>query len=284
MKTINQLLKELDTIKSYIQNWSDLNNVSKVERDIVKRYISELYSSIHEVNPSKQIVQTSLFDTPVIDYTAPETHPICEPEPEPVPQHEVEPAYEPDLVCVKLEEQDEIHRKNMINDMLIDSLYGDDDKGADFSINIETIIDNAPELESRMSDVSFAESEFKIEIQPATEEVVKEIGTKRVLGDVIGNSTGMLNESFGAPRKDMATKIASGTGNDLHAAIGINDRYMLIRELFNGDIDAYDTALDTLNKFTDFDDCMIHIQENYHWKPNSEGVKLLINLISRKLN
>lgn len=285
MKTINQLLEELETIKNYVQNWTDIDNTSPIERDIVKHCLSDLYNSIHELNTAQHTVQTQLFDTPT-----PTIEPKSEPTPQPEPVTEQgltpEPSHTPelDLESITFEKHDDAQRKNMINDLLIDSLYGDDEKADSFSLSIESIIDNAPELEPRISDVSFVEGEFKVEMQPPTAEEIIEVGTKRVWGEVAGSSTGVFNESFGAPRKDMATKIASTNGNDLHTVIGINDRYMLVRELFNGDIDAYDKTLDALNKFTDFDDCMIHIQENYRWKPNSEGVKLLINLISRKLN
>ena len=37
-----------------------------------------------------------------------------------------------------------------------------------------------------------------------------------------------------------------------------------------------------LNDCADFDDCMIYIAENYAWNPNSDGVKLLMDLLERK--
>ena len=66
------------------------------------------------------------------------------------------------------------------------------------------------------------------------------------------------------------------------AAIGINDKFLMIRDLFDGDARAYEAALDKLDAFGDFDDCMIYIAENYAWNANSDGAKFLMELLERK--
>lgn len=68
----------------------------------------------------------------------------------------------------------------------------------------------------------------------------------------------------------------------MRRAIGINDKFLLIRDLFGGDGEAYEKAIGVLNDCADFDDCMIYIAENYAWNPNSDGVKLLMDLLERK--
>ena len=59
---------------------------------------------------------------------------------------------------------------------------------------------------------------------------------------------------------------------------------MLIRELFGGDADAYEKALDALEAQPSFDDCIIYITEHYTWSPNAESTKLVMELIQRKYN
>ena len=72
------------------------------------------------------------------------------------------------------------------------------------------------------------------------------------------------------------------TQSSLRRAIGINDKFLLIRDLFGGDGEAYEEAIATLNAFDDFDECMIHIAENYAWNPNSDGAKFMMELLERK--
>lgn len=70
---------------------------------------------------------------------------------------------------------------------------------------------------------------------------------------------------------------------DLRQALCNNDRFLLARDLFGGDMDACGRTIDRLNEFDDLDECMIYIAENFDWNPNSDGAKLLVDLIERKL-
>ena len=86
-----------------------------------------------------------------------------------------------------------------------------------------------------------------------------------------------------APPRDVASELRrSEHVTDLRRAIGINDKFLMIRDLFDGDARAYEAALDKLDAFGDFDDCMIYIAENYAWNANSDGAKFLMELLERK--
>ena len=71
---------------------------------------------------------------------------------------------------------------------------------------------------------------------------------------------------------------------DLRKAIGINDKFIMLRDLFGGNEAQYNTTIDALNSFASLDDCMIYIVENFAWNPDSEGAKLIVSLIERKLS
>ena len=70
----------------------------------------------------------------------------------------------------------------------------------------------------------------------------------------------------------------------LRSAIGVADRYMLIRELFDGDDVAYDYAISALDAQPTFEDCLIYISEHYAWRPNNEGTKTIMSFLQRKFN
>ena len=65
----------------------------------------------------------------------------------------------------------------------------------------------------------------------------------------------------------------------LREAIGLADKFMLIRELFDGNAEEYDKAIATLDKQPSFDDCIIYISENYTWSPSSAATKLVMELL-----
>ena len=72
--------------------------------------------------------------------------------------------------------------------------------------------------------------------------------------------------------------------SSLREAIGVVDKFMIIRELFGGDDDAYEAAIDALDAQSSFEDCVIFISERFAWRPNNEGTKAIMSLLQRKFN
>ncbi len=142
----------------------------------------------------------------------------------------------------------------------------------------------AAELPGRESE-SAAEPAPASAPRPAAEPVAASAvgGTApfAVLGEAVNHDVQTLADTF-APQRDRADELASGAVDDLRRAIGINDKFLLIRDLFDGDGAACDAAIATLNGFDNLDDCMIHIAEHYAWNANSDGAKLLMALLERK--
>lgn len=122
------------------------------------------------------------------------------------------------------------------------------------------------------------------EDEPGFEEITLEPAASAgtVLGDIINHDVQTLADTLAAPRDRASELRRSEPVTDLRRAIGINDKFLLIRDLFGGDGEAYEKAIGVLNDCADFDDCMIYIAENYAWNPNSDGVKLLMDLLERK--
>lgn len=105
-----------------------------------------------------------------------------------------------------------------------------------------------------------------------------------VLGEVINHDVQTLADTI-APPRDVASELRRQEPvGDLRRAIGINDKFLLIRDLFDGDGAAYEQALDGLNACADLDDCMIFIAEHYAWNPESDGARLLMELLERKFS
>lgn len=118
---------------------------------------------------------------------------------------------------------------------------------------------------------------------PAPKPVVERMAEERstVLADAIAPAATTLADTLAAPAalgEEMNhSKIAS-----LREGIGINDKFLMIRDLFDGDGDAYAEAIEALDSLESLDDCMIHIIENYAWNPDTEGSKFIMQLLDRK--
>lgn len=99
------------------------------------------------------------------------------------------------------------------------------------------------------------------------------------LGDVIAKDVTTLADKMAEEQPTAAfNRIQS-----IRSAIGLNDKFLLIRDLFDGDAALYEDTISHLDEYNDLDECMIFIVENFQWNPDSEGAKMLVSLIERKL-
>lgn len=146
------------------------------------------------------------------------------------------------------------------------------------------------ELVMEEIEIGGEEQSWKDEVSEPEEEEFSvapraELSVERetVLGDVMNHHVQTLGDTLGAQGRTASEAVHGERIGDLRKAIGINDRFLMIRDLFAGDAEAFDLLIGEINAFDDLDDCMIHLAENYAWNPNSDGAKLLMELITRKL-
>ena len=69
---------------------------------------------------------------------------------------------------------------------------------------------------------------------------------------------------------------------DLLAAIGINDRFTFIRELFKNDTAAFEQAILVLNEASSFNDAYNFMIQHFDWDMDSEPVQQLLDIVRRK--
>jgi hypothetical protein len=88
------------------------------------------------------------------------------------------------------------------------------------------------------------------------------------------------------PRRVAPEVIRSLYGSDgagLKRSIGLNDRFLMIRDMFDGDSAAFDRAIARLDTFTDLDEAVIWIHDNFDWSADNQGAAMLMALLERKL-
>lgn len=101
-----------------------------------------------------------------------------------------------------------------------------------------------------------------------------------VLGEVINTDTRTLADTLAAAAPQSVT--AAERLASLRDGLGLNDKFLIIRDLFDGDGTLYEQTIDELDGFDDLDDAMLCIYDK-HWNQNSDAVKLLVELLIRKL-
>lgn len=75
---------------------------------------------------------------------------------------------------------------------------------------------------------------------------------------------------------------------DLRSAIGINDKFQFIQELFGGDEKSFETGIKTINAFKIFPEAQFYIKrelrEKNNWDEESNVVKQFDQLIKRRFS
>ncbi len=64
--------------------------------------------------------------------------------------------------------------------------------------------------------------------------------------------------------------------------LGLNDRILLLQELFDGDEAELQRVMGILEQMTTIDDAMIYIAENHTWSGDNEGAQLLMSLLQNR--
>jgi len=97
-----------------------------------------------------------------------------------------------------------------------------------------------------------------------------------------------LNDKLREEKAEVATVLQGAPVRDLKKAIGINDRYLFMNELFRGDETMYERSLKTINAFSIYPEAEYWIQRELKvklgWLEDNETVKLFDQLVRRRFS
>lgn len=165
------------------------------------------------------------------------------------------------------------------------SIYNDyeeeEEQSVEQSVDISKIFELDDDEEFIIDDGS-EEEEFVVNHAPSIAEAKKQNDQGAILADVIAPAQTTIADSVEAPTA-IADEMTNSPLKSLRDGIGINDKFLMIRDLFDGDGDEYERVIEQLDSLSSFDDCMIYIVENFAWNPESDGAKFIMKLLERKL-
>jgi hypothetical protein len=97
-----------------------------------------------------------------------------------------------------------------------------------------------------------------------------------------------LNEKLKETTLEVAHKLQDTPIKDLRKAIGINDRYLYINELFNGDEAMFERSVKTLNQFSILPEAEFWMQRELRiklaWKEDNALVRQFVQLVRRRFS
>jgi hypothetical protein len=116
---------------------------------------------------------------------------------------------------------------------------------------------------------------------PKPEDIMAEAPEKPVMGEKFHKER-TLNETLGE-NKAPDSKLTNGPITSLKAAIGLNDRFLFTREIFNNNSAKYNEVIDNLDKMDKIQEAVDYLRANLTMQKNEASMKF-VELLKRRFS
>lgn len=121
-------------------------------------------------------------------------------------------------------------------------------------------------------------------LEPTT--TIETVPAKEVHEIILIDESDSLNEKLKEYKEELSESLQNSPIKDLKKAIGINDRFLFINELFQGDETSFERSIKTINGFSIFAEAEFWIRRELKtklgWDVQSESVKQFDALVKRR--
>jgi len=153
----------------------------------------------------------------------------------------------------------------------------------------ETKIESIPETEQQPVPSGFLNKWYGDPIKdiPTLAHQTKEMSSTE-LNEAMANAEASLNEKLRIEKIEIQSVLQDSPIKDLKKAIGLNERYLFINELFKGDETTYERSIKTINDFKIFAEAEYWIKRElklkYAWNDTNDTVKQFDQLVKRRFS
>jgi len=262
--SFKSVLERLLEAEQLLKIGIERGTLSSIERDILLEKLRSSYEQLLFDRPSEAPKSSIENSTTIVEKIKVEsTQEVKTPDaPIEVPQA-TKPKEAPVQPSVRVEElKEQAQVKHEVEEEVV------------FEVTEEEVDSKTIEAEIVIEETSYTSTEVKS---------TNGNGEKTILAEKFHGKKKFRNEMLGTGKKDMSSVLQNKPISDLTKAIGINDKFLYTKELFSGNAELYSRTIKQLNDYTDINDALIYIQENFNWDDNNEAANRLIDLVRRKL-
>ncbi len=154
-------------------------------------------------------------------------------------------------------------------------------------------ISEPEQLEEPAPEIAELEEPVEVVVEKETpiqqKEKINELGMdeeekaddkRKILGDSFSKEKS-VNDLIDLEKFNLEQKLSNRPVTSIKSAIGINDRFQFIRELFNGDPEIFSKTVNDLDAKNDIGEAVEYLQQNFNWKKNETSLKF-VNLVKRR--
>lgn len=247
-QTLENILNQIKEVENKTLSLQNNGEIKKIEMDLLLQRVRELYDqllSLSQDSRADQTISTSRKQT--------ETE-------------SKQPEYEPEQQATAEEKQPTSNA------------------GAQTANNSA---DSIPEEKSTKEE---PEEEPHTPVQEAdiqtekTRNVSDKQESPEIVADRFQNTKTFMHDNLvkKQAKSDVSSKMQSKPIHDLNKAIGVNDKFLFVRELFEGNRDRYHEALQIINEIPTYEEAETYISESFDWNWEKPEVKKFMDLVKRK--
>lgn len=259
-KLLGILSGDLDMFKSHLNRISKENYVlHELDKDLLLQKTRELYDKILQLD-------TSIKEK------------IVEEEKEVLPEmssFKIEPKHN------ETEEKQELDWIDSAPEYHIEETEQEEIEEIESEVVLPKIEDVVIEKYISEEKVQAVEIEEKVEIKENVD-----LNTNEVSFDLFSVNKETVSDKFTAnDEKSLADKLQQSQIVDLRQAIGINEKFLFINELFNGDMGRYNKSLDELNSMQSkagIETFLMELKIEKQWNSEMDAFVKFKELIDRK--
>ncbi|MFO7924899.1 MAG: hypothetical protein R6U58_14530 [Bacteroidales bacterium] len=288
VKSLNYKLRELELI---IKQFDTGNEPSRIDTDLALARTRELYDILLQLTAAPP---SGKEDEVRSEHAG---KPVVPSDPQPVDNNRLFEAEGiiPDPVTRQMDDSRQERKSTVQKDTGEDTKPETDQQRTSESISESGNADRGPDkkpdrekTEAIQKDESNKEPGEKESPERDKEEKPgkKKNGTGDIerVADRFQSSKNYINRAMGdkQAKKDLTSKMQSKPISDLKNSIGLNEKFLFIKELFRGRPDRYNECLDTLNNASSYEEALDYIKTNYNWEEDNEVVEKFLSLVKRK--
>jgi len=259
------MVKKLSSLIDHING----ENISLIEKDILLQYVRDLYSFISELDIKNEVLK-EVVEEPVNKFNK-----------DVFQKYE---AKEDNLVNAKqdfsidfIEEIDEasIQNEDVLTEKTIEEEITEE-------IIIEHKIIEESKVEVSVKETIIEHTNKRPEFEQAN--LFSNSGNNKTIGEQLRTNTTSLNDILAQnnQREDISSIMNLKPISDIRSSIGVGDRFLYIRELFNGSGDVFEETILHLNSLDSIQDAKNYLSDKFNWNEANESVMNFMSVVKRR--
>lgn len=272
---INVIIESIKSLEERFKRISEAEKISQIEIDLSLSKIQFLYEEV--LNLDKLIKTKVVKDDPL------KTKQQKNEEKKSIEQPVNDKKSSTEFVSKELPTEKEEKITIPISDIVDDKKNIHENIIKDTSFEIITSKEEIKQADVVPEDIK-TQPEIILKTEKNTESEIKTQDIKKEKIEISSSDNLSVNDLLAKnlSGKNIANKLKNKPIKSINEAIGLNDKFLFIRELFNGQADLFSKTVEQLNKLDSFELCIDYINSNFAWDFEEANVIKFLEIVNRR--